>query len=203
MSESRVLDLDLEKRAIRRMGLSFESTRMRLQLLDDLFQRAKSVPGGYVKKITWDEASGHPEHAWGYLQYTVRPFVQGFGCDGTTDSCIHLLASVLCDRLGIDYYAAYLKAYPDDSDPASTVAWLRNLKSDHQALSDTLIPTEITDDVLVLLLSDLYQINNRSLVAVLEDELEAKSFNVRDFCFREKEAKERSFAQAALLAAAA
>jgi hypothetical protein len=203
MAETRVEDLELEKRSVRLSGLSFDSTRMLYQRLDELFQRAKSVPGGYIKKIVWDEAGGYPEHAWGYVQYTVRPFVQGYGCDGTTDTCIHLLASVLCERLDIDYCAAYLKAYPDDSDPASTAAWLSELKSDPQALSDTLIPAEVTEDVLVLLLSDLYQINNRSLVAVLEDELEARSFHLRDFWLREKEAKERSFAQAAVLAATA
>lgn len=95
------------------------------------------------------------------------------------------------------------RTYPHDSDAASTSQWLRDLKSDRQLLSDTLIQAEVTDDVLVLMLSDLYQVNNRSLVSVLEEELESKGFHVADFCSREHDAKKRSFAHAASLAAAA
>lgn len=68
-------------------------------------ERAATLPKGYIKKILWDAEGGYLEHAHGFVQYSPRPFVQGYGCDGTTDENVHLIALTLCERLGIDYVA--------------------------------------------------------------------------------------------------
>jgi hypothetical protein len=64
-----------------------------------------------IKKIVWDKEGGDPQHAWGYTQWSVCPFEQRDGCDGTADSNIHLIALRLCEALSLDYPALYEKAY--------------------------------------------------------------------------------------------
>ena len=176
---------------IKGAGLSKESAQRNIERLKDLQKQAEAIPNGYVKKIVWDKEGGYPEHAWGYTQWTVRPFVQGYGCDGSTDENVHLIAAILCEKVGIDYADCYTRAYSDDGDLASNAKWIAELKAKASVKDETLLPDEVTADALVLMLSDLYQINNRSLVDVLEDELDTKGWNVRDFCSKEDEAKER------------
>lgn len=139
----------------------------------------------------------------GFVQYTIRPYWPGFGCDGTTDSCVHLIACTLCEQLGIDYAKAYSKAYPGDSPLKKTRKWVEELKADERTRRETVIPDLTEPDALLLVLSDLYQLNNRSLCDVLAKMFEARGYHVDDFCMREKEAKARSFERAAVLAAAA
>ena len=145
---------------------------------------ARRLPNGYIKKIIWDEEGGYPEHACGYIQYSPRPFRQGYGCDGTTDENIHLIAAVFCERLGLDYIAIYKDAYTDSSDVKEQS--MANLMNDNEIREETIIPESIEIDELRLMLSDLYQINNRSLVEVLEERLLDKGFDVQEWHLEEE-----------------
>ena len=158
-----------ELREIRNSGSGRESIERTLSYLEQLTDRAKTLQDGYIMKIVWDDAGGYPQHAWGFIQYTVRPYIQGYGCDGTTDLNIHLIAATLCKRLGIDYTKAYTKAYPEDQ----YCEWVDEMMSDADLKAQTVIPDGVGEEVLMLALSDLYQINNRSLVGVLEVMFEA------------------------------
>ncbi|MGK9452703.1 hypothetical protein ACSSZE_15805 [Acidithiobacillus caldus] len=105
------------------------------------------------------------------MQYTVRPYVPGYGCDGTTDENIHLIASVLAERSGIDYVAAYRKAYKDDPD-WSVADWHARLRANTTLLQETLIPETHTLKDWILALGDLSEINNHCLVDELRKQLE-------------------------------
>jgi len=139
---------------------------------------AKNLPDGHLVKIVRDKEGGYPEHAWGYTQYTVRPYRQGFGCDGTTDSNVHLIALDIMKRLGLDYAAIYREAYQDES---HDTGWIDALSQDKDLVSETLIPADIGVPELILMLSDLYQINNRTLVAALENHLMDWGIDVSDW----------------------
>lgn len=203
MSEFRIDNLAAEEAVIRSWGLPFKSTRERIEYVRSLAKRAATIPGGFVKKIVWDEAGGYPEHAWGFVQYTIRPYWPGFGCDGTTDQNVHYIACLLSEQLGVDYAKAYRRAYASDTSLKDSRKWVQELKADAVLQRETCVPELSEPDALTLMLADLYQINNRSLVYELEKELAKRGHKVDDFCFREKDAKARSFARAASLAAAA
>lgn len=132
-----------------------------------LANRAKSIPHGFIKKIVWDEAGGYPEHAWGFVQYTVRPYHPGYGCDGTTDLNIHLIAEILAERAGLNYSQVYRSAYPDQ--PQHHREWLIAIRSNSKLKTETLIPRTQRLNDWILALGDLYEINNRSLVQELSD----------------------------------
>lgn len=149
---------------------------------------SKNFPdGAFVKRIEWDEEGGYPEHAWGYVQFSPRPYKQGFGCDGTTDSNIHLISSIVCSSIGIDYVGAYKKAYSDFDD----YSWIEEITQDDEVRAETIIPTfsdkKSLEDVLYLMLSDLNQINNGSLVEVLETELKLLGHDMSNWWLKEKE----------------
>lgn len=149
-----------------------------LHLLAHCARHAHHLPNGYIKKIVWDAAGGYPESGWGYLQYSPRPYQQGFGCDGTTNLNIHLLAATFCQRLGLDYLTVYLEAYPDRPRSSTTLDWLTTLTKNSALQAETCVPADTTTDHLMLVLSDLYQINNRSVVSVLEEAFTAHGFAV-------------------------
>lgn len=160
--------------------VSLEVARMRTRVrtnadrnIDYLHQvdaKSKTIPNGFIKKIVWDKEGGYPEQAWGYVQYTARPYMQGFGCDGTTDNNIHLIGLELSKISGIDYLSAYLEAY-NDRDNADISAWLSSLLADETIRKETIIPTQANLHTWSWALNDLYQINNRSLVQTLEEKL--------------------------------
>ena len=139
---------------------------------------ASALPGGYIKKIVWDAEGGFPEFSHGTVQYSPRPYVQGYGCDGTTDENIHLIASLLCAQWGLDYTAAYVQAY----DPAAEdLDWLRGLSSNQSLIDETVIPESAGPHQLAFMLRDLYAINHRSLVCVLEDIFQSREIPVADW----------------------
>ncbi len=146
--------------------------------LPQLRNTAQKLPDGHLIKIVWDKEGGYPEHAWGYTQYTVRPYRQGYGCDGTTDSNIHLIALDIMKRLGLDYATIYREAYQDEN---PDTGWIEALSQDKDLVSETLIPEAIGIPDLILMLSDLYQINNRTLVATLENHLMDWGIDVSDW----------------------
>lgn len=131
--------------------------------------RARAIKEGLqLLRIVWNSEGGYPEHAWGFEQWSVRPYRLGYGCDGTTDENIHLIAWRVCDKLGIDYPALYLEAYGDnllDFDRWDTIAL------------ETEMPT-MTTFTLRGILHDLNEINCRTVRDLLQDELEQHGYNV-------------------------
>lgn len=167
--------------ALRQTEQSMESIEDWLSTLALKARIACRLPHGYIKKIVWDEAGGYPPHAWGYIQYSPRPYVQGYGCDGTTDNNIHLIGITLCQHLNLDYYALHREAYPKEGSQSDTDHWTTTLLHDQSLREETLLPQQLTLDALRLLLSDLYQINNRSFVDVLEQAFHDCGYDVSDW----------------------
>lgn len=136
-----------------------------------------------ILHIVWDADGGYPEHSWGYEQWSLRPYVQGYGCDGTTDENVHLIAWRMCEQVGLDYFALYEEAYSDHEKPGEcwlrTYFWTRTIR-------ETIIPQEVSERTLRGVLHDLNEINNRSIRAVLEDEFTRLGFDVSEWWnFRE------------------
>ena len=119
-----------------------------------------------ILHIVWDEEEGYHQDAWGFEQWSVRPYRVGQGCDGTIEENMHFIAHHLLSQLGIDYYAAYTEAYPDRSlvgwPRPEQLAWLH---------AETEFPA-LADDTLELLLHDLYDTNHRTLEDLLRARLE-------------------------------
>lgn len=134
-----------------------------------ILSRARAE-GKKILQIFWDEKEGYPEHAWGYTQWSIRPYEQWYGCDGTTDSNIHLIALRLCEALDLDYPALYEEAYGKEE------AWLENYDW-RAAEKETIIP-ELSEQALRGLLYDLGEINNRSLLNVLGQEFTYLGYDV-------------------------
>jgi len=128
-----------------------------------------------MKQIVWDEAGGYPQHAWGYVQWSIRPYEQGYGCDGTTSANIHLIALRFCEALGLDYPALYEKAYEWQGEKPGQ-SWLRHY--DWAPIEEETIVPEVSEQALRDLLDDLGEINNHSVVAVLEEEFTRLGYNV-------------------------
>lgn len=163
----------------RHKGFSREMSKK----IDTAMQVALNIEEGYVQVITWKKELGADDHLDGFIQVTSRPYKQGYGCDGTTDSNIHLIAKTICESIGIDYIDAYMKSYigMDADSMTQAIEWISNLKNNPRVVSETIIPVEITLDVLRLVLIDLYQINNRTLVETLAELMIAKGFDVDDY----------------------
>jgi len=106
-------------------------------------EKARLISGGYIKKILWDAEGGYPESSRGTIQYSPRPFIQGYGCDGTTDANVHLVALTLCQKLGIDYVAAYVQAYNPSDDP---INWIESLSNDRGLMEETILPQNAGPD---------------------------------------------------------
>lgn len=172
------------------LGMPGQAVQERQDYVRSLAEQANGLPGGHVKKIVWDEADGYPRHAWGYVQYTVRPYVPGYGCDGTTDRNIHLIAKRLCAEVGVDYRDAYRAAYGKEEPESDNPVWIDRLDDDAALIGETIVP-EVSRDSLVVMLRDLYQVNNRSLVAELAERLAAVGHDTRDWWRVEDEAKAR------------
>lgn len=170
-------ELRSEKNHVNSLGISQESRQRISEWLDSCWKVAQTLPGGFIRKLTWDHESGHPEHAWGFVQYSPRPYRPGYGCDGTTDENIHLIAATLCNQVGIDYADAYFSAYAGEKHSIEDLRnWIGQLASDATLVSETIFPAADAEG-LKLMLADLYQINNRSLVT----ELEARLHAIRQF----------------------
>ncbi|MFK5949534.1 MAG: hypothetical protein QM500_12280 [Methylococcales bacterium] len=130
-----------------------------------------------ILRLTYDADEGFNENEPMYRHhvYSVRPYIQTYGCDGTTDSNIHLIAKTVCHALDIDYLEMYKQAYPDADIPA-VKKWFDSLEI--HVGHETVLPGQINQSVIMNVLHDLYEINNRSLVDVLEDCFRAKGFKV-------------------------
>jgi len=133
--------------------------------------------GKYIVKITWDKRDGYPEHSWGYVQWTTRPFTQTQGCDGTIDLNVHCIGIALCQKLGLDYFNLYDEAYSwRDDDNAD---WLRDYGLEFTE-SQTKIPP-LSQIALQRLLYDLNDINCRSLMSLLTDKFAELGYKVNNW----------------------
>ncbi len=131
----------------------------------DWLKARATAEGKQILKIVWDRAGGYSQHAWGYMQWSLRPFGGRYGCDGMTDANIHLIAIRLCGELGLDYFSLYEMAYPDRQGDC----WLRRYDFSREE-GETVFP-ELLQQSLRNLLYNLGEINARSILAVLEDDL--------------------------------
>jgi hypothetical protein len=141
-----------------------------------LKQTDKPFTARCILHLEWDEADGYPRHAWGYQQWSVRPFIQGQGCDGTIDENVHLIGLAFCEQLGLDYAALYEEAYAEDRE-AGCGDWLRDYDERGRITNETIVP-EISEHTVRMYLNDLQDINNRSLIEVMEREFHRLGFNV-------------------------
>jgi hypothetical protein len=118
----------------------------------------------WIKKIVWKM----PIHAKGYIQFTIRPYTQGYGCDGTTDSNIHLIAMTWAERNGYSYLEKYKEAYGTREffKESEIETWFNYIKEMHKKFHETIIPDKIDAQ---LMIDDLEAINNRSLATVIEN----------------------------------
>lgn len=112
----------------------------------------------WIKKIIWKK----PEFSKGYVQYSIRPYVLGYGCNGTTDDNIHLLAWIYFFRRDINYIELYQRAYEE----RGNADWIKVLLRDELLRKETVIPKNIN---FKLLINDLNDINNHGLANYLEE----------------------------------
>lgn len=130
--------------------------------------KRKSFKNSKIKKIVWDNEGGYPECSWGCIEYTLRPYKQGFGCDGTTDNNIHLIASIMAEREGWNYAELYSQVNKISVEEIEN--WLKDIQDKSGVTrKETLMPVYNTAKKWALALNDLYQINARSLETALED----------------------------------
>jgi len=108
----------------------------------------------------------------------VRPFTQRQGCDGTIDGNVHLIALRFCERLGLNYADIHTEAYAWQ-ERGDSGQWIRDWSAEEIAKleQETVIP-EITEETLKSLLYDLQDINNRSVIEILEREFTRLGYNV-------------------------
>ncbi len=112
--------------------------------------------GSWVKLITTEHRNTATDESRRYWSTSLRPYVQGYGCDGTTDLNIHTIANRLAQMHGLSYRSLLSRAYPDDFSDSDDFSWLE----DDVVIAETTIPEVIDPDVA---LSDLEQINNYTL----------------------------------------
>ena len=129
---------------------------------------ARTDPATRILHIIWDEADGYPEHAWGFEQWSVRPYLLGQGCDGTIEENLHYAALRILPAMGLDYRQLYREAYPgEDLGDWPTAAFAEELAA------ESIIPERASAEDLQRLLYDLYDTNHRTLEMLLRERLEA------------------------------
>ena len=119
-----------------------------------------------ILHIVWDEEEGYTRDAWGFEQWSVRPYRVGQGCDGTIEESMHFVALHLLAKIGIDYRANYHEAYPEES----LDGWPRPDQLGWLAEETDFPPLDV--ESLELLLHDLYDTNHRTLEDLLRTRLE-------------------------------
>lgn len=119
-------------------------------------EKGNERPGSWLKLITTEyrnTKTGEIRRSW---STSLRPYIQGYGCDGTTDPNIHAIANRLASNHGLDYGSLLARAYPKEFSVGDDFSWL----ADEVVMAETIIPEEIDPD---LALRDLEQINNYTL----------------------------------------
>jgi len=131
-----------------------------------------------IIKIVW-EGPDYPEHAQGYIQWSIRPYLVSDKCDGTRDSCCQLVTMLVCRSLGIDPDLAYREAYSDEPERLKDFYTSRESYL-NTFLSQVIIP-EINSLNLKYLIRSIYDMNYRSLAYILLEKFEALGFEIGNF----------------------
>lgn len=111
-----------------------------------------NISDGWIKLIVnecIDIQTGNTRRFW---STSLRPYRQGYGCDGTTDINIHTIANELGKRNGIDY-----QIFINQTFSKSIASAYYNWLNEGIALPETIIPEKIDID---MALKDLNEINN-------------------------------------------
>lgn len=119
-------------------------------------EQGKTLQNPWIKLITYEYTNTITGKIRRHWSTSLRPYIQGYGCDGTTDLNIHALADRLAEQQGLDYPALMVRAYPGDFSLADDFQWLH----DEDVLAETVIPKYVDAD---LALKDLQDINNYTL----------------------------------------
>lgn len=155
-----------------------------------LLTRVNQLPGSWLKYIYYEvlDSSGRTARWW--IEMSVRPYIQGYGCDGTTDEPIHAIANRLAAQHGIFYPDLLVSAYPDSYSTDEDFAWLTS----EAVLAETFIPDEIGP---MLALDDLMSINNYQAADLLGELLAERGVVPSDWAWlREGDAWEERKVQA-------
>ncbi len=123
---------------------------------DHIVEKGRKHPDSWIKLITTEHKNTVTGESRRYWSTSLRPYVQGYGCDGTTDLNIHLIAARLAKKHGLNYRSLLARAFPGEFTASTDRAWLE----DDVVIAETTIPEEIDPD---LALEDLEQINNYTL----------------------------------------
>ena len=139
--------------------LSFEDAKCFIddqEWIEHIIEPKNQLSKSWIKLITHEYKNTKTGAIRRYSYTSVRPYVQGYGCDGTTDLNIHAIANRLAEQQGLDYPALWRKAYPF----YFYAKFDFSLFTDDVVLAETLIPQKIDADVA---LRDLEAINNYTL----------------------------------------
>ena len=139
--------------------LSFEDARCFLddqKWIEQKIEQGQTLPDAWIKLITREYTNTATGAIRRSRSTSLRPYVQGYGCDGSTDLNIHAIANRLAEQHGLNYPALLMRAYPDDFSAIDDFSWL----NDDIVLAETIIPQTIDAD---LALKDLQDINNYTL----------------------------------------
>ncbi|MDM8549265.1 hypothetical protein QUF72_04270 [Desulfobacterales bacterium HSG2] len=138
--------------------LSFEDARRFLsdnEWVEHKIEQGQELANPWIKVIAREYKNRVTGETRRSCSSSLRPYVQGYGCDGSTDRNIHAIANRLAEQQGLDYPSLMMRAYPGDFS-ADDFSWL----TDKIVLAETVIPEKIDAD---LALRDLEDINNYTL----------------------------------------
>ncbi len=139
--------------------LSFEDARCFIEdndWIERKIEQGKMLQKPWIKLITHEYTNMRTGKTRRHWSTSLRPYIQGYGCDGTTDLNIHALANRLAEQQGLDYPTLLRRAYPADFSSAEDFQWLH----DEVVLAETIIPKDVNAE---LALKDLQDINNYTL----------------------------------------
>ncbi len=111
-----------------------------------------NISDGWIKLIVTEYIDIQTGNTRRYWSTSLRPYRQGYGCDGTTDINIHTIANELGKRNGIDYQKFINQTF---SKPIASAYY--NWLNEGKVLPETIIPETIDIDIA---LKDLNEINN-------------------------------------------
>ncbi|MGG6262814.1 hypothetical protein ACQ4M3_20590 [Leptolyngbya sp. AN03gr2] len=128
--------------------------------------------GGIKQLIHWYPSYNLEQYKqdceqWG--KFSKRPFQVGRTCDGSGDACCHALFYRFCQEYNLDPILLHRQAYSwqnDYTDLTPTEIQGTIKKAEWEGV---LYPKKWTTSTVGKLLQSLYDINNRSLVRVLEE----------------------------------
>ncbi len=139
--------------------LSFDDARRFIadkECIELKIRHGRALQDPWIKLITCECMNMKTGMTRRYYSSSLRPYIQGYGCDGTTDLNIHALANRLAEQHELDYPSLLKRAYPDEFSVSDDLQWLH----DEDVLAETVIPKTVDAD---LALKDLQEINNYTL----------------------------------------